>query len=69
MSGTIGLAPGGKARRVYLLLRDSLTAGPHADGAALPGVTRHAAEYGVSRATVRKVLAALEDEGLTVVVS
>ena len=64
MSGTIGLAPGGKSRRVYLLLRDSLTAGAHADGAALPGETRLAAEYGVSRATVRKVLAALEDEGL-----
>lgn len=58
------LSPGGKSGRIYLLLRDSVTIGDYSDGRALPSETRLAEEYGVSRATVRKAIAALEKEGL-----
>ncbi len=58
------LPEGGKARRVYLLLRGEIGAGALTPGAFLPGEQRLAAQHGVSRVTVRRALAALEAEGL-----
>ena len=53
-----------KARQIYLVLRDRIAGGHYADKAALPVEQELAAEHGVSRATVRKALGALETEGL-----
>jgi GntR family transcriptional regulator len=53
-----------KARQIYLVLRDRIAGGHYADKAALPVEQDLAAEHGVSRATVRRALAALEEEGL-----
>ncbi|MHA6325199.1 GntR family transcriptional regulator [Roseivivax sp. CAU 1753] len=58
------LPEGGKARRVYLLLRDDITSGAHSPGSLLPGEQRLTREYGVSRVTVRRALDALEADGL-----
>lgn len=55
---------GGKAQRVYLLLRDMITRGDLAPGAALPGELRLADQHGVSRVTIRRALDVLADEGL-----
>ena len=57
-------AEGGKAQRVYLLLRDAIGRGALAPGAALPGELRLAEAHGVSRVTVRRALEALACEGL-----
>lgn len=57
-------AEGGKAQRVYLLLRDEITRGERAPGALLPGELRLAAQHGVSRVTIRRALEALSREGL-----
>lgn len=57
------LPEGGKARRVYLLLRDDLASGAYRPGALLPGETRLAEMHEVSRVTVRRALDALEREG------
>jgi GntR family transcriptional regulator len=56
-----GQAPpeGGKARRVYLLLKDRIARGEYPEGAALPGEQRLAQEFEVSRVTVRRALDAL----------
>ena len=60
-----GLLPeGGKARRVYLLLRDEITAGRLAPGSALPSEQRLAERHGVSRVTVRRALETLAAGGL-----
>jgi GntR family transcriptional regulator len=59
-----GGAAGGKAHRVYLLLRDQILRGGQAPGTLLPGELRLAAEHGVSRVTVRRALDRLESEGL-----
>ncbi|QUJ78303.1 GntR family transcriptional regulator [Sulfitobacter albidus] len=61
---TSGLPEGGKARRVYLQLRDDITRGVHAEGDLLPGEQRLAATLDVSRVTVRRALDVLEGEGL-----
>ena len=53
-----------KARQIYLLLRDRIAGGHYADRAPLPVEQDLAAEHGVSRATVRRALGALETEGL-----
>lgn len=53
-----------KARQIYLVLRDRIAGGHYADKAALPVEQELAAEHRVSRATVRRALAALEHEGL-----
>ena len=53
-----------KARQVYLVLRDRIAGGHYADKAALPVEQDLASEHGVSRATVRRALDALETEGL-----
>lgn len=62
--GTGSLPEGGKARRVYLLLSDEISNGIHAPGALLPGEQRLAAEFGVSRVTIRRALEALASDGL-----
>jgi GntR family transcriptional regulator len=59
-----GLPEGGKARRVYLLLRDEITNGTHMPGYSLPGEQKMAEMFGVSRVTVRRALEALEADGL-----
>lgn len=50
---------GTKAHQVYLVLRDQIVSGVYAPGDILPGEHRLAAEFGVSRVTVRRALAAL----------
>jgi GntR family transcriptional regulator len=55
---------GGKAHRVYLLLRDEILRGAHPRGATLPGELRLAEIHGVSRVTVRRALDALVADGL-----
>ena len=57
------LPEGGKAQRVYLLLRDEISNGTHATGALLPGENRLAEQFGVSRITVRRALDALSAGG------
>lgn len=59
-----GTAEGGKAQRVYLLLRDEITRGDLPPGAVLPGELRLADQYGVSRVTVRRALDVLAQKGL-----
>lgn len=54
---------GGKARRVYLLLRDEISNGVFPAGALLPGENRLAGNFDVSRVTVRKALDALAQDG------
>ncbi len=58
------LPEGGKSRRVYLLLRDDIAAGHHAEGSVLPSEQRLAKIHGVSRVTVRRALEALARDGL-----
>ncbi|MBT8408443.1 MAG: GntR family transcriptional regulator [Alphaproteobacteria bacterium] len=61
----VSTAPeGGKARRVYLLLKDEISRGVYPDGTALPGEQKLAAEFDVSRVTVRRALEALDGDGL-----
>lgn len=58
------LPEGGKARRVYLLLRDEIVQGVFAPMSLLPGETRLAEHYDVSRVTIRRALDTLASEGL-----
>jgi GntR family transcriptional regulator len=58
------LPEGAKARRVYLSLRDEIGDGRLSSGDTLPGEQRLAANFGVSRVTVRKALDALSADGL-----
>ncbi|MDU8910645.1 GntR family transcriptional regulator [Aestuariicoccus sp. MJ-SS9] len=58
------LPEGGKARRVYLLLRDIIVGGAVTPGSLLPGEQKLAAQHGVSRVTIRRALEALEADGL-----
>ncbi|MEM1287596.1 MAG: GntR family transcriptional regulator [Pseudomonadota bacterium] len=55
---------GGKAHRVYLLLKDDITRGVLADGAGLPSEQKLAELYSVSRVTIRRALNALLRDGL-----
>ncbi len=57
------LPEGGKARRVYLLLRDEISNGAFGEGTLLPGENRLAKQFGVSRITVRRALDALAGDG------
>ncbi|MEX0338153.1 MAG: GntR family transcriptional regulator [Arenibacterium sp.] len=59
-----GLPEGGKARRVYLHLRDGIARGSYLADSLLPGEERLAREFDVSRVTIRRALKALEDDGL-----
>merc|ERR1712020_363694 len=58
------LPEGGKARRVYLLLRDEISSGSLQVGTLLPGEQRMAETYGVSRVTIRRALEGLAMDGL-----
>jgi GntR family transcriptional regulator len=53
-----------KARQVYLVLRDRILTGVFASGARLPTENDLAQAHGVSRVTVRRALAELEQEQL-----
>ena len=53
-----------KTRQVYLALRDRIARGIFARDGGLPGEQALAAEFAVSRVTLRRALAALEGEGL-----
>ena len=55
---------GGKARRVYLLLKDRIARGDYREGTALPGEQRLAQEFDVSRVTIRRALDALLGDAL-----
>lgn len=57
------LPEGGKARRVYLLLRDEISNGAFAEGSRLPGEIKLAETFEVSRITVRRALEALAADG------
>ncbi len=59
-----GLPDGGKARRIYLLLRDAIAHGRYASGAALPAEHALAETHSVSRVTIRRALAALAADGI-----
>lgn len=63
-SPAISTPEGGKTRRIYLLLRDTILNGLHAPGLALPGELQLAKTHGVSRVTIRRALDALVTEGL-----
>ena len=58
------LPEGGRARRVYLLLRDEIHAGRYPSGSYLPGEQRLAEMHSVSRVTVRRALENLAADGL-----
>ncbi len=58
-----GLPEGGKARRVYLLLRDEISNGVFKEGARLPGEHKLADSFDVSRITIRRALEALSADG------
>lgn len=58
------LPEGGKARRVYLLLRDEMASGSLVEGASIPAEQKLAEIHGVSRVTVRRALDALAADNL-----
>ncbi len=58
------LPEGGKARRVYLLLRSEISNGVHRSDSLLPAENRLAEMHNVSRVTIRRALDALEAEGV-----
>jgi len=55
---------GVKARQVYLALRDQISGGDLTGGDLLPGEEKLAMQFGVSRVTIRRALAALSAAGL-----
>jgi len=57
------LPEGGKARRVYLLLRDEMSNGSLPEGTRLDGEHKLAAQFDVSRITIRRALDALAADG------
>jgi len=63
MQAQRSLPEGGKARRVYLLLRDEISNGAFQPGTLLPGESRLAESFDVSRVTIRRALEALTEDG------
>ncbi|MEM6547959.1 MAG: GntR family transcriptional regulator [Pseudomonadota bacterium] len=63
-NGSPATPQGGKAHRVYLILRDEIAAGMHPCGSPLPAEHRLAEIFAVSRVTVRRALDALAGDGL-----
>lgn len=63
MTAQSGLPEGGKARRVYLLLRDKISNGDFGQGTRLPGEHSLAETFDVSRITIRRALDALSADG------
>ena len=59
-----GIVEQTKARRAYLALKDRIRAGSLRPGARFPGEPTLAAEFGVSRVTIRRALDQLQLEGL-----
>ena len=57
------LPEGGKARRIYLLLRDEISNGGFPEGTLMPGESRLAVQLDVSRVTIRRALEALAQDG------
>lgn len=57
------LPEGGKARRVYLSLRDEISNGTLPPGTRLPGEHKLAGSFAVSRITIRRALDALAADG------
>ena len=57
------LPEGGKARRIYLLLRDEISNGGFPEGTLMPGESRLAEQLDVSRVTIRRALEALAQDG------
>ncbi|MEM6988519.1 MAG: GntR family transcriptional regulator [Pseudomonadota bacterium] len=64
MSKRTAIPEGAKAQRVYLTLREDISAGVYATGQTLPGEQKLASTFDVSRVTVRRALAALCEAGL-----
>lgn len=60
----ISLPEGTKARQVFLSLKDEIANGRLFDGDSLPGEQQLAANFGVSRVTVRRALKSLAEAGL-----
>ncbi|WP_299968625.1 GntR family transcriptional regulator [uncultured Roseobacter sp.] len=58
------LPEGAKARRVYLALHDEISAGRLNAGDHLPGEQKLAAQFSVSRVTIRRALESLRAAGL-----
>lgn len=59
-----GLPEGGKARRVYLHLKEEIARGVYAEGSVMPGEQKLAATFDVSRVTIRRALDVLADDGV-----
>lgn len=55
---------GGKARELYLLLKQDISSGAYPLGSRLPSELRLADAFSVSRVTVRRALQALVEDGL-----
>jgi GntR family transcriptional regulator len=55
-----------KSQRLYVFLQDAISRGNLQPGQRLPGENELAQQFGVSRVTVRRALAALADQGLVV---
>ena len=53
-----------KSRQVYIALRERITRGFYDQNGGLPGEQTLAAEMGVSRVTLRRALASLEEDGV-----
>ena len=62
----IQIPEGGKARRVYLLIRDRIVRGIYPNDTNLPGEQQLAKTYDVSRVTIRRALDAMAADGLIV---